>query len=365
MLGVYIHIPFCERKCNYCAFSSFVENENEQEKYIKALISDINAFEGQREVDSIYIGGGTPSVLETEHIKNILRALKNKFEISKNCEITIECNPNSLTIAKLNAYKEYGINRISIGIQSLEENQLKFIGRLHNKQEALSAVKNATSIFENVSCDVLIGLNGMTNDKLLATLNQLVSLNVKHISTYLLQIEAGTPLEKFVKQHPNYLPDDDECAAAYEKVRQYLKSKGFIQYEVSNFAIKGFESKHNFKYWRSEPYIGFGLSAHSYISDNRFAQASNFLDYYNHKLAFCEKITPDKKIEEHLMLGLRCSEGISKTKLVLLGYDITKNRYLKALIANKVVIEEGDKIHLNPDFYSVNNLVITQLLPEI
>lgn len=373
MLGVYVHIPFCERKCNYCAFSSFVREKNEQEKYVDSLIKEIKEFKDQNSqekhhiVDTIFIGGGTPSLLADELFLRIVEALKMNFQFSEKLEFTVECNPNSLTKEKLKFYKKMGVNRISLGVQSLDDGQLSFIGRLHDSKGAVEAIKNSLAEFENVSCDLLIGIKDMKADKFLSSLEYLVDLGIKHISTYMLQLEDGTPLAKLANEKETLLPDDEQCVEVYNQTVSFLKKKGFDQYEVSNFAVAGYECKHNIKYWTGEEYIGFGLSAHSYIDGKRFANAKTFDEYYNRKFSMCEKLTDAQKIEEHIMLGLRCNKGINKRFLSKLGYDIEGNEYLAEYISRGIIYENEEKtqLFLNPDYYGVNNFIIVHLLPEI
>lgn len=376
MNGVYLHIPFCERKCNYCAFSSFCDL-NEKNRYINAIINEINAFDGKKlkknanfivnndnlnEIDTIYIGGGTPSLLDNNEIGMLINTIKDKFTIQEYAEVTIECNPNSFNEEKVKFYKEKGINRISIGVQSLDDEQLNFIGRLHNSKQALDAISLATEYFDNVSCDFLIGLPKQTPDDFIKTLEKVIEKGVKHISTYMLQVEGGTPLEKIVKNNPFILPDDDECVDIYQKTSNFLQKNGFLQYEISNFAKKGYESKHNLKYWNGDNYIGFGLSAHSYIFGIRYANASNFKDYYNGKLALKEVLTKKQLIEEHIMLGLRCNLGANIKYLEKLGYNIEKNENFKEFLSKNIIFKENERFFLNPKYYGVSNYVIVKLM---
>ncbi len=371
MLGIYVHIPFCERKCLYCAFSSFVASGEERERYVDHLTKEISAFhnkyegENYRKVDTIYFGGGTPSILNTEDFKKIVKTIKENFDIAKDYEFTVECNPNSLTEEKLITFKEEGVNRISLGVQSLNEEALKFIGRLHNCKEALGAIKLAKKYFDNVSVDVLIGLPKIQKGDFINDLSRLINEGVKHISAYMLQVEEGTPLQKLVNCKPALLPDDDECVEIYEEASKFLSSKGYERYEVSNFAIKDFESRHNFKYWTGEEYVGFGLSSHSLLKNERIANASDFNSYYNEKGKMREVLGKKELIEEHIMLGLRCKNGISKDYLKKIGYDITKCQSLNDFIKRDVVTEKGDRIYLNPSYYGINNFIIASLLPEI
>jgi len=364
MLGVYIHMPFCERKCSYCAFSSFVSSEKEQEKYITSLISEIQHFsqKEKRNIDSISIGGGTPSLISVQLMEKLFNCLKENFIWSDNLEFSIEANPNSLTKEKLEFYKKSGVNRLSIGVQSLDDEKLKSIGRLHTSQQAIDVVKMAENYFDNISVDMLIGLPNMKKEDFLKEIELLSSFNIKHISAYMLQVEEGTPLAKIVKNNPFVLPDDDDSVGAYEEMACLLKKHGFNRYEVSNFAKDGFECKHNMKYWTGEDYIGFGLSAHSYIEGNRFANAKNFNDYYVGKLSMQEKLTDEQKIEEHIMLGLRCNQGVDKEYLSRLGYDITKNENLLNFIEKGIIKEDKNRLFLNPDYYGVNNYIIVHLL---
>ena len=366
MLSIYVHIPFCERKCNYCAFSSFVEKNEKIDEYILFLTKEIENFAKNniREVDTIYIGGGTPSLLTTEQIEKVVVCVKENFVLTENCEITIECNPNSLTKEKLSKYKSLGINRLSIGVQSLDDDQLSFIGRLHSSKEAIEKIKLSKEIgFENISVDLLIGLNGATAERFLVQLQMLIDLDIKHISTYMLQIEDNTLLKKMVESETVILPTDEESVEIYEKTAEFLKKNGFYRYEVSNFAKKGYESKHNLKYWIGDDYIGFGLSAHSYIDGKRWANANNFKGYYQGEKPLDEVLSNGQKIEEHIMLGLRCKNGIDIDYLLSLGYDIRKNEYLDDFIARNILKRDGEKIYLNEDYYRVNNFIIVHLLP--
>ncbi len=371
MLGVYIHIPFCQRKCNYCAFSSFVCDEKEVERYTQKLIEDINSFHNKypqdryKKVDTIFIGGGTPSLLPLNHFEKIVKALKDNFDVSDDYEFTIECNPNSLSEEKLSCYKKNGANRLSIGVQSLDDDELKFAGRIHDGEGAIKTIEMAKNYFDNISCDLLIGLKGMKKSKFLNGLDRLISLGVKHISAYMLQIEKGTVLEKMLKEGTESVPDEEECIEVYEETTKFLAEKGFSRYEVSNFAKEGYESRHNLKYWSGEEYVGFGLSAHGFLGDQRIACADRFDLYYKDEGMYCENLGNKEKIEEHIMLGLRCKIGVDKKYLMQLGYDIDKNNSLKDFIENGVIISGNDsKLFLNPQFYGVNNFIITSLLPD-
>ncbi len=364
MLGIYVHIPFCEKKCNYCSFSSFSKDETFIKQYLSFLCSEIekSQFKG-REVDTIYIGGGTPSLLTVEQIANILKSIYNTFKVNEQCEITIECNPNSVTYQKALGYRQSHINRISLGVQSLNESELKFLARMHNAQQVFDAIENIQKAgIYNLSADLLIGIRGSSFDSFKEQLDKLINLNVKHISCYMLQVEENTPLEKMYQKNKNIILSDDECSKLYNQIANYLKSKNFLHYEISNFALDGFQSKHNLKYWTGEEYLGFGLAAHSYIDKTRIANAKSFAKYYNDEIEFCEKLTSKELIEEHIMLGLRCQSGINKSYLKSLGYDIEKNKNYQKLLKNKVVFEKNDNIYLNEEFFTVSNSIILDLI---
>ena len=365
MLGVYVHIPFCESKCTYCAFSSFVKGEEEQKRYVDKLVKDIEKFAEKktRQIDSIYIGGGTPSMLKPATIQPLFEALKKNFEWKEGIEFTIEANPCSLTEEKLEIYKKNGVNRLSLGVQSLDDEALKFIGRRNNAKQALQAIEMAKKYFDNISCDLLIGLKDMQEESFLSQIDTLAGLSVKHISAYMLQVEEGTPLAKMVAKDEKLLPEDDQSVDVYEKMVEKLAGLGFDRYEVSNFAKKGFESRHNFKYWIGEEYVGFGLGAHSLLNGVRSAYCATFEDFYADKLSSHEVLSDAQKLEEHIMLGLRCRAGISKIVMKSLGCDITANENYKSFVEKGILIEKGDIVNLNPNYYGVSNYIIVKLLP--
>lgn len=359
-LGIYVHIPFCESKCAYCDFASFVV-ENKQ-KYFDFLLNEINSSsEKGRSVDTIYIGGGTPSSVNEKYVEAVLSCIRNNFKVDDNAEITIEANPNSASYQKLSAYFDMGINRVSFGVQTLDDDALKELGRRHTSSEALEAISNAHKVgFKNISADLMLGIPQMDLAKTLDGARRLIQTGVTHISCYMLQVEKGTPLEKRAKTL-GYLPSEDETVEFYQSVIELLKKHGFKQYEVSNFAREGYQSRHNLKYWAGEEYIGFGLSASSYLKEKRITNACTFENYYDGKKQV-ETLTKENKILEKIMLGLRCFLGFSKSELKSLGYDISQNDNFKEYIKKGILFEEGDNITLNSDFYGVNNYIITSIL---
>lgn len=362
MIGIYVHVPFCESKCVYCDFASFVCGE--QAKYFECLRKEIENSEyiGEK-VDTVYFGGGTPSVVEPKYIALILDTIKKNFALQKNAEITIECNPNSVTEEKLKFYRSIGFNRVSFGVQTLSDETLKFIGRKHNKQDALNAISNAKKVgFENVSADLIVGLPNISTRTLCSHAKKLIESGIIHISTYMLQVEEGTPLYKMCQENPALLPSEDECAESFVSLVKTLSKNNFKQYEVSNFAREGYESRHNLKYWQGENYLGFGLCATSTFDNKRWTNGKTFESYFKGEKEV-EFLGYREKIEEKIMLGLRCYLGFDREELKSFGYDIEQNENFKILLKKGYIYQKNSKIYLNPKFYNVNNQIITKLLP--
>ena len=359
-ISIYIHIPFCERKCSYCAFVSFCLSKIDREKYIQALLEEIESFSTVKRVKTIYLGGGTPSLLTKEEIFSIFRKLREKFDIDENAEITIEVNPNSVEEDKLRAYNEVGVNRISVGVQSLSNKSLKSIGRLHTKKEAIEKLKLIGKYFDNISADLIIGLSGEKSVTKYA--KNLIKLNIKHLSSYMLEVHENTKLY-FEVRDKKYCPlDEIGVTKSYDKLVKFLKKHGFVQYEVSNFALAGYESKHNLNYWSYGEYVGFGVSSHSFLNGKRIANSITLQGYYKHERKE-EKITRSMEIEERIMLGLRCYLGVDIAVLKSLGYDIKKNENYQKFLNADVIYEDNDKFYLRPEYYKFSDYYILNLLP--
>ncbi|MBE7075387.1 MAG: radical SAM family heme chaperone HemW [Clostridiales bacterium] len=386
--GIYIHIPFCMSKCSYCSFISKCASKEEIHKYFNALNLQIELESKKfknKIVTSIYFGGGTPSFVNHEHIVECLNTIKKHYKLDKYVEITIECNPCSTTTEKLIAYKNAGINRISFGVQSLNNNCLKIIGRKHNHAQAIKAVKLAQKCdFANISCDLLIGIPNQTSQMLLNDINLLVKLGVNHISAYMLMLEENTKLyEQVVINKTLGVADDDLCIDMYNKAYSILQSLGFNRYEISNFAKSGFECKHNINYWEMGEYVGFGLAAHSFYNNTRISGFNTFEDYYDYinclgkqdsqvnEHITCllkeniENLTTKQLIEETLMLGLRQQKGVSIKALNNLGYNILqlKQTLLNNLIENNVIEIKNNYIRIKENMFGACNQIILNLLP--
>lgn len=373
--GIYIHIPFCMSKCSYCSFVSKCANDNEIKKYFdylsRQIISSASIFK-DKVVASIYIGGGTPSFVDGQYIVDVLGLIMANFDISASCEISIECNPCSTTKNKLQAYKRVGINRISFGVQSLNDKCLATIGRKHTASQAINAIQLAKQCgFENISADMLIGIPNQTIDILQSDIEKIIKCGVKHISAYMLMLESGTKLyEQAIINQSLKAAQDDDCVNMYNHSYTILKQHGFDRYEISNFAIKGYECKHNINYWNCGQYVGFGVSAYSYFNNTRVDGLQSFDEYYDYIDGKCvaqkqEFLTKDQKIEEYIMLSLRMRSGIDIAKLQLLGYDIMKGKkdLLDLYVKNNIICIENGHIFISEDMFGASNQIIVELLP--
>ncbi len=380
-ISIYVHIPFCMSKCSYCSFVSKCASEKEIEVYFTKLTKQIEMeseqFKGKN-VETIYFGGGTPSAVSEKYICDILGLIYKKFNVTNDAEISTECNPCSVNLEKLVAYKKAGFNRISFGVQNLNDECLAIIGRKHNSNMAIDAIQNAIKAgFTNISCDLLIGIPKQTTKMLLSDIRTLVNLGVKHISAYMLMLEEGTKLyEQVVINHLLEVAKDDECINMYNKAYNYLKDNEFFRYEISNFAKTGYECKHNINYWDNCEYVGFGLSAHSYFDGKRIAGIEDFEKYYQYvdnlnSANVCtinenaEVLSIKQKIEETIMLGLRQTKGVNLKSLLNLGYDLLeKKKNTIKLFKEKGLIDfNSNYLFITPNNFGASNQIILELLP--
>ena len=340
-------------------------------RYKEALIEEIGAFSPlcrDRKVDTIYFGGGTPSIFEISCFRQVFNALRASFQVEDGAEITIEANPATVSAQTLRAYRETGINRISFGVQSANDELLKKIGRLHSYAEACASVRLAASEgFENISADLIYGLPGQTLQDFLDDIEKVAELPVAHISAYGLKIEENTP---FGRDQTLILPNEDEVCEMYLQGVESLKDKGFIQYEISNFAKPGYESRHNLKYWRREEYLGFGPAAHSFFDGMRFAVKPDldaFLaekDFSLDSEIYTEKryIDGREAYEERVMLGLRTRDGIPLDVLYDAASDKTRLKSYLDLLYGSRYAEEGAVLRLTPKGMLISNSIISDLL---
>ena len=321
-LGIYIHIPFCKQKCFYCDFCSFANKNEMQEKYVEAVINEIKNITHKEKytVTTIYFGGGTPSILNPEYIKNILQEIESSFKILDYAEITIEINPGTVNEEKLKKYKEYGINRLSIGLQSANDKILKNIGRIHDYKQFEETFFYARKCeFKNINVDLMIGLPTQTIEDVKQTLEKIIQKNSEHISVYSLIIEEGTIIEKLINENKLQLPDEETERIMYWTVVNELKENGYNQYEISNFSKKTYESKHNTNCWKQKQYIGLGTSAHSYLNKKRYSNTNNIEEYIKNiqenniskNITIHEEQTKESTMNEYMLLGLRMIQGIN------------------------------------------------------
>jgi oxygen-independent coproporphyrinogen-3 oxidase len=321
VLGIYIHIPFCKSKCDYCDFYSLAGHEEQMSRYQKALLAHIKALAPLvrgRPVDTIYFGGGTPSYYGEKRLRELLSALQHHFSVSRQAEITVECNPDSVEPRAIARLRRAGVNRISLGVQSADPGQLRCLHRIHTPRQAAQAVQDIRQAkIDNLSLDLIYGLPGQTMENWLETLSAAIALDPEHLSCYGLKVEEGTPLARRVAQGEE-IPDGDCQADLYLKTVEVLQKAGYRQYEISNFAKTGKESRHNLKYWMGREYLGFGPGAHSYFAGRRYAYPRDLDGYIQGALSKHlvreedQVITPPERAKEYLLLRLRTTRGIEE-----------------------------------------------------
>lgn len=316
--GIYIHIPFCKKKCKYCDFVSFFSNEEKIQTYFEKLIEEINSKKIEnKNVNTIYIGGGTPSFVNSKYIVEILENINKKFKIDVNAEITLEINPGTITKEKLLDYKKVGINRVSIGLQSTQNRLLELIGRIHNYEDFIRTYNLCREVgIKNINTDLMLALPTQSKEELIESLTNIIKLEPEHISIYSLILEEGTKLQKMIEQNILQIPDEKTERKMYWDTKRILEKNGYNHYEISNFAKKGLESKHNLDCWNQEEYIGFGLAAHSYINSKRISNTTDIEEYikcknFSNIIQIHEKQTREEKTKEFMILGLRKIEGVS------------------------------------------------------
>ncbi len=326
MAGIYIHIPFCKQACHYCNFH-FATSLHYKNDLIAALLKEITLQKDYLEkemVETIYFGGGTPSLCTKEEIKNILTCICSSFLVADNAEITLEANPDDITEEKLMGWKAAGINRLSIGIQSFFEEDLKWMNRAHTSQQAVESLQLAGKQFENISIDLIYGTPQLTYEKWKHNVDTAVSLNIPHLSCYALTVEPKTPLDKMIKQHKSEDINADKQSEQFLLLMDWLEDAGYEHYEISNFAKPGWRSRHNSSYWQGKKYLGLGPSAHSFTGRERQWNISNnsqYIESVNQNIIPSEKeeLTSIQQANEYIMTSLRTMDGIS---LEIAGKDL-------------------------------------------
>lgn len=378
-LGIYIHIPFCKQKCYYCDFVSFSNKEGYIEKYVETVKREIDSYDLLNyNITTIYIGGGTPSRIPSEKIQEILEKIKQKISENQtkweDIEITIELNPGTVDEEKIKKYKEIGINRLSIGLQSTKNKLLKEIGRIHTFEDFKNTYNLVKKVgFENINVDLMIGLPNQTISDVKESLNEIIKLNPTHVSVYSLIVEEYTKMEQLINNKELQLPDEELERQMYWYVKNILELNGYNHYEISNFAKKGKESKHNLNCWEQKEYIGLGLAAYSYLNGVRYGNTSNIEEYINVQDFFNrseleesgirivdEVQSLEDKRKEYMLLGLRKIEGISiqkfKEKFVENPIFLFRKE-LEKLVNEKLISIDGDCIRLTNKGLDLANIV--------
>ena len=375
-MELYLHIPFCARKCAYCDFLSFPQGPAVQRQYAERLMEEIKtASAGFRDttVTSVFVGGGTPSILEAEDMVQILETLKESFCIAEHAEISMEANPGTVTEKKLQDYKKAGINRLSFGLQSADDQELMALGRIHTYEEFLESYRMARACgFTNINVDLMSALPGQTVESWLDTLKKVAALEPEHISAYSLIIEEGTPFfEKYGEDRgEGLLPDEDAERDMYHLTKTVLKDLGYERYEISNYAKKGYECRHNIGYWTGVPYLGLGLGASSYINGCRFCNTLDLEEYLSgdgFKRYDEIMLTEQDMQEEYFFVGLRMTEGVSlKGFRDRFGVDAAEvyPGLLEKIINSGGAGTVGDNFRLTEYGMDVSNYIMAQFLQE-
>ena len=364
MAGIYIHVPFCKQKCTYCDFASYPKEIGKAESYFACLYREMKGRAEQfkdKVFDTVYIGGGTPSVVDAKFIVGALKQVRNCFSLVKNAEITIELNPGTVDKDKIEQYKKAGVNRFSIGLQTGYDDQLKRLNRVHTAKDFLACCNLLKG--ENISADILIGLANQTAEQVERSIDLALVGGAKHISVYALTPEVGTPI--YTDYLNGELLSDDEVAEIYDNCVKYLASKGLDRYEVSNFALKGYESRHNLNYWKRGEYIGVGVSASSFMNGRRFTNTFKIDEYINAVIynknpeISSDMIESDDAKFEFIMLGLRTSDGINIDEYNNQFSEDFDQEY-KAVLAKKAqfLLREGNKLKIKDEYLYVQNDII-------
>lgn len=375
-LGIYIHIPFCRRKCAYCDFYSYSPRDTRvYTAYTNALLAHMKSYRtvgADYSPDTVFIGGGTPTVLPPEEMLRIIRGVKSSFKLVKDAEFTMECNPATADYETLRRYRRAGVNRLSIGLQSANIHELQALGRLHSLREFDDCFRDAREAgFDNINIDLMYGIPYQTRYSWAQTLEFAVSRSPEHISLYNLKLEPGTPLAENASDY--IFPDEDSEYAMYSYAVRFLASRGYAQYEISNFARPGRECLHNLKYWHCEEYLGFGPSAHSYFTDVRFSfkpSVENYIKCIEGRIndemtEDYEEIPLRERLGEYIMLRMRLTEGIDKREFFRVfgrDFEMTYGSKLQKYIAGGYVENTGDRYRFTTAGMFVSNYILSDIL---
>lgn len=369
--SIYIHIPFCVAKCNYCDFNSYANSEEYIEKYVESLIKEIdndNSFSKLDICRTIYIGGGTPSYISSKYIVKVLEHIFRKYNVASDSEITIEQNPSSITKEKLQDYYKARVNRLSIGLQSTNDRLLQNIGRKHSYDMFLEKYNLARDVgFDNINVDLMLGLPNSTLDDVKQDITNVIALNPEHISCYSLILYDNVPLYRMIESKVYSLPNEDVERQMYYTVKKYLQEASYIHYEISNFSKVKKESKHNMMCWNQYEYIGFGAGAHSFVNGIRFKNEDDIQKYImDNRSCVLENMDKEQLMNEYMLLGLRLIDGIDAKRFKQL-YNEDMFEYFKLQLnylqkEGYINIQKGDKLQLTDKGIDFNNIVCQQFI---
>lgn len=376
-LGLYVHIPFCRQKCLYCDFSSYQGVEHLFAAYTAALCQQIAEQGGvlcKPVVDTIYIGGGTPSLLPVQQLEQIMSSLYAQFHVSNEAEISMEANPGTVTREQLSALKAAGINRLSFGVQSFNNELLAGLGRIHQACDSLNAIEYAyASGFNNISIDLMYGLPGQTFEGFVSDLEQAAQINTSHVSVYGLKLEEGTPLAAAYDRGLLTLPDETTEESMYEHMVEFLPDRGLLRYEISNFARNGMECRHNLKYWQYQPYLGIGAAAHSFLQGERMSNVTGIQEYISaifegeSPVAMRETLTKEQSMAEYIFLALRTSQGldlIDFSQRFCVDFFKQFGKVFENFHRQALIEADSRQVRLTAKGMKFGNIVFSGFLPE-
>ena len=366
MKGLYIHIPFCIKKCRYCDFTSFADQADCFDAYTEAVINEMKEYGGES-IDTVFIGGGTPTVLSSAQLERIIKAVFERFNVSGDYEFTVEANPGTLDDEKIKMLLSGGVNRMSIGVQSFNDDDLKALGRIHSAKTAYNTICRLYELgFLNINADIMTALPSQTEEGLLKTVEYLLELPLTHISAYSLIIEDGTPIAEDYKNGLLTLPDEDSDRNMYAALVKMLAKNGFERYEISNFAKDGFECRHNIKYWQCNEYIGLGAAAHSYIKSERFSNTPDLAKYLKGEYGRTgETLTEADKISEFIFMGLRMRCGISEKEFKRrfnIGFCEAYKKQLEKFIGGGFMKKENGFYRFTAKGADVSNSILCEFI---
>ncbi|MBE7021872.1 MAG: radical SAM family heme chaperone HemW [Ruminococcaceae bacterium] len=370
MTGIYIHFPFCIKKCNYCDFVSYENRLTEGERYVSALLLEMEEYRGEK-ADTVYLGGGTPTALSPQLLARVLHGVRDCFSLCPDAEITVEANPGTCDREAFLQLKEAGVNRISLGVQSFVDEELSLLGRIHSAKEAEEAAENVRKAgILNLSLDFMFSTPAQTRESLTYSLDTALALHPQHLSCYSLTLSEGTPLEKAVSRGELLLPDEEADRELYHFLTAYLEKRGYHRYEISNFAREGFMSRHNTKYWQREPYIGLGVAAHSFFRGCRYENPASLPAYYRRTEQGLRPagvpVTPEDARAEFFFLGLRQTRcGVTRRdffKCFGMPLEDCYGATVQKLCALGLLEDDGETLRLTERGIDVSNAVFCEFL---